>query len=272
MGATAAEAIGERGQTRSGLLTAAQALWGDGNVFPAEARLAAELAAVLKLKKDKDVAIFGSALCGGARVLADKLQTKISCYEWDPAMAQMAAGLNARSGAGFLLKTHQIALADGFPAGRQYDCVLVFLRLHQRPDRAKLIKQLAAALKPGGVLCTTNYVSGAEPLSQEAREKLFSDASPGPFMRLPDLHFQLVSARLEVGMEFDVTQKYREAIVGGFAAMKDVVLSIMRNQASAGEDLSRDVKLWAARHDEMKAGRLEVRCTLAMKREARAGL
>jgi SAM-dependent methyltransferase len=240
-------------------------------VFPTEARLAAELVAALKLKKDKDIAILGSALCGGARILADKLQAKISCYEWDPAMAQLSTGLNSRSGAGFLLKTHQIAIADGFPAGRQYDNIFVFLRLHQRPDRGKLIKQLAAALKPGGTLCTVNYVSGAEPLAQQTREKLFSDAAPGPFMRLSDLHFQLVGARLEVGMEFDLTQKFREAIVASFAGMKDVVLSIMKNQASAGEDLSQDVKLWAARHDEMKAGRLEVRCTIAMKREARAG-
>jgi hypothetical protein len=45
----------------------------------------------------------------------------------------------------------------------------------------------------------------------------------------------------------------------------------MRNQAQAGEALTKEVQLWAARHDQMKAGRLEVRCTFAMKREARAG-
>jgi hypothetical protein len=90
--------------------------------------------------------------------------------------------------------------------------------------------------------------------------------------RPSDLHFALVAAGLEVGVEFDVSQKFRDAIVLGFGGMKDIVLSVMRDKASAGEALTDEVKLWAARHDLMKAGKLEVRCTFAMKREARAGV
>jgi hypothetical protein len=177
-----------------------------------------------------------------------------------------------RSSAGFLLKCHDVTLGNGFPAGRQYDTIMTALRLHQRPDRAAIFRQLAGSLKPGGTLCMINYLSGAEPLPQEARDKLFADAAPGPLMRATDLHFSIVKVGLEVGMEIDVTQKFRESIVAGFAGMKDVVMSIMRDKASAGEDLTQEVKLWAARHDQMKAGRLEVRCTFAMKREARAGV
>lgn len=252
-------------------LSAAQALWGEGNIQPAEQRFASELAVALKLKKDKDIAIFGAGLCGGARTVAGQLQARISCYEWDPTMAAAAVNLNLRSSAGFLIKSHQIALADGFPAGKQYDCVFAILRLHQRPDRGKLIKQMAGALKPGGTLCLVNYLGGAEPLPPEARAKLFADAAPGPLWRASDLHFALVSSRLEVGLDSDVTQKFRDAIVAGFGGMKDVVMAIMRQQATAGEALSDEVKLWAARHDLMKAGKLEVRCTFAVKREARAG-
>jgi SAM-dependent methyltransferase len=255
----------------SAWIGAAQSLWGEGHLFPAEGRFATELATALKLKKHQDIAIFGSGLCGGARALAEKLSARLSCYEWDQALGAEAATLNMRSSAGFLLKTHQIEMQAGFPAGRQYDCVFVFLRLHQRPDRAKLIKQLAAALKPGGTLCMINYLSGAESLPLDIRQKLFADAAPGPLMRLSDLHFALASAQLEIGMEFDVTQKVRDTVVAGFAGMKEIVLSIMRKQASAGEALTHEVQLWAARHDQMKAGRLEVRCTFAMKREARAG-
>jgi hypothetical protein len=51
--------------------------------------------------------------------------------------------------------------------------------------------------------------------------------------------------------------------------MKDVVLTVMRNQAKgsvlAGQALSDMVKLWAARHDALKDGRLEVHCALATK-------
>lgn len=252
-------------------LSAAQALWGDGCIFPAEQRFALDLASALKLRKDKDIAVFGSSLCAGARAIADQLKARVSCYEWDGDLYSGAIALNGRSSAGFLIKTHQVSVAEGFPAGRQYDCVFVVLRLHQRADKNRLIKQLGAALKPGGTLCLVNFLSGAEPLPPEARAKLFADAAPGPLWRATDLHFALVSTGLEVGVELDVTAKVRDAIVAGFGGMKDVVLSIMRQQATAGEALTEEVKLWAARHDHMKAGRLEVRCTFAMKREARAG-
>jgi SAM-dependent methyltransferase len=273
MSAPAVQTVDEKAPRPSAQcsLTAAQALWGEGNLQPAEARFATDLATALKLKRDRDIAIFGSALCSGARAMADQLKARISCYEWEARQVALAVSLNLRSSAGFLLKTHQVSATDGFPAGRQYDCILVVLRLHQRPDRGRLIKQLAAALKPGGTLCLVNYLGGAEPLPPETRERLFSDAAPGPLWRASDLHFALVGAGLEVGVEFDVTQKFKEAIVSGFSGMKDVVLSIMRQQANAGEALTEEVKMWAARHDLMKAGKLEVRCTFAMKREPRAG-
>lgn len=271
MGEPASQTVERQPVNRTAQLAAAQALWGEGNLFPAEPRFAVELASALKLKKDKDIAIFGSGLCGGARELAGHLNARISCYEWDAALSAMAKCQNVKSSAGFLLHSHQIEPSHGFPAGKQYDCVFILMRLHQRPDRSKLLKQMAGALKPGGTAVLANYVSGAEPLTQDLRQQLFSDAAPGPFMRAPDLHFALGSAGLEVGIEFDVTQKFRDAIVAGFGRMKDVVLSIMRQQSVAGEELGHDVKLWAARHDQMKAGRLEVRCTFAMKPEARAG-
>jgi SAM-dependent methyltransferase len=254
-----------------GGLSAAQALWGEGNTQPAEQRFAMDLATALKLRKDKDIAVFGSGLCSGARAIAGQLKARVSCYEWDAGLYGGGNALNARSSAGFLIKTHHIAFAEGFPAGRQYDCVFVVLRLHQRPDKNRLIKQLAGALKPGGTLCLVNYLSGSEPLPADARARLFADAAPGPLWRATDLHFALVSTGLEVGVEFDVTAKFRDAIVAGFGGMKDVVLAIMRQQANAGEALTQEVKLWAARHDLMKSGQLEVRCTFAMKREARAG-
>lgn len=253
-------------------LVAAQALWGEGNTHPAERQFAIDLAAAIKLKKDKDIAIFGSALGSGARALVERLGARISCYEWVPSMIARAAALNMKSSAGFLINAHHLAPEDGFPAGRQYNCIFSILRLHQRADRNKLVKQLAATLKPGGTLCLVSYLGGAEPIVPEVRAKLFADAAPGPLWRPSDLHFALVAAGLEVGVEFDVSQKFRDAIVLGFGGMKDIVLSVMRDKASAGEALTDEVKLWAARHDLMKAGKLEVRCTFAMKREARAGV
>lgn len=253
-------------ETRHCSISAAQALWGEGHLYPAESRFACELATALNLKKGKDIAFFGSGLCGAARALAGQLETRVSCYEWDPALAAAAAGLNLRSSAGFLIKSHSLGVSDGFPAGRTFDCLMVVLRLHQRQDKRKLIQHMAGAMKRGGTLCLVNYLGGPEPVAQDTRDTMFADAAPGPLWRASDLHFALVGAQLEVGFETDITQRFRDAIVAGFGGMKDVVLSIMRQQANAGEALTNEVKVWAARHDAMKAGKLEVRCTIAVKR------
>lgn len=247
-------------------LGAAQSLWGEGQTHPAEQRFANEFVTALKLKRGIDIAIFGSGLCGGARTLADQLQTRVSCFEWDPVMAAAAAGLNLKSSAGFLVKNQLIEVADGFPVGRQYDSIIMALRLYERPDQAKLIKQIASALKPGGSLCMVNYLSCNETIPAEQRSVLFPNAAPGPLWRASDLHFALVGAQLDVVFETNVSQKFREAIVSGFGAMKDIVLAIMRQQANAGEALTQEVKVWAARHDAMKAGILDMRCTIAAKR------
>jgi hypothetical protein len=252
-----------------GGLEAVQALWGEGTLFPSELRLAGELVPALKLARDKDIAIFGSGLCGAARHLAAMLNCKLSCYEWDPRLAAAAHTLNSRTKEGFLLKQHTPSMQDGFPAGRHYDAIIAPMRLHERQDRQKLVKQMSSSLKPGAVVCVIDFLSGQELLSSERRERLFPGAATGPLWRKTDLQFALVSGGLKVTADVDVTAKFRDSIVTGFGNMKDVVLTVMRNQAKgsvlAGEALSEQVKLWAARHDALKDGGLDVCCMIAVK-------
>ncbi len=252
-------------------LEAVQALWGEGFFIPVERVFAKDAIAALKLNRDKDVAIFGSALCGMARELADTLNSRVVCYEWDQGYAQAANTLNLRVTAGFSIKHFGITRSDGFPAGRQFDAIICVMRMHERKDRPQVIKAMSAALKPGGMLFLVDLVSGPEPITAERRQTIFGAAAQYlPIIwRLSDVQFALVSAGLRIDADVDITARYRDAIVANFTQMKEVVLSVLRSQTTgtvgAGDALTDQVKQWTARHDALKKGELAVRCFLATK-------
>jgi SAM-dependent methyltransferase len=262
------------GSVRKSSIEAAQALWGEGYVMPSEKRYAQEAVAAMKLSRDKDIAIFGASLCGAARDIAEALECRLSCYEWDSAFADACVPLNTRSPAGFLLRVVPVGLREGFPAGRQFDSILSFMRLHERPDKPQIVKQMAGAMKPGGQILLLDFLSGPEPLSPEKRSTLFPRLE-GPatqVWRTADLHFALLSAGFKIDADVDISAKFRTVIVAGFAQMKSVVLSVLSSQPAGSERssdaLNRTVKLWAARHDALRDGLLAVRCTVATKAAA----
>lgn len=260
------------------LLEAEQALWGKGNLTPGAQNLALEAAALLKLTKDIDIAVFGAGLAGVARDIGAATGGRVIAYEWDENLARAAARLNAQFKSGFQVKLQTVVLSGGLALGKRFDALICNDRLHALKNRIPLLCILGTAVKSGGVLLFTDYVAGELPMDEKQRERCFPGFGqmPWPLWSASDVQAALTEAGFWVETIEDLTPRYRKYTLETFTNMKAIALQVMTGKPSGtgepvGAPLTASVRMWAARHDAMKANTLQVQRFIALKQPGDMG-
>lgn len=259
-------------KTASGWLEAEQALWGAGYLSPGEPAFGAEAAATLALSKDMDVAVFGAGLCGAARDIGAATDSRIIAYEWDETLETAAVRVNAQFKSGFHVKLQPLTLSGAMALGKRFDALICHDRLHALKNRIAILSNLGRAVKAGGSLLLSDFVAGEEPMDENQRARCFpaQNQMPWPLWSASAMQATLTEAGFQVARIDNLSPSYRKHTLASFTKMKSIVLQVMAGKPSetgkpVGAPLTAAVRTWAARHDAMKAGTLQVRRFMAIK-------
>jgi cyclopropane fatty-acyl-phospholipid synthase-like methyltransferase len=110
-------------------------------------RAAADQLALLPTSRVLDV---GSGVGGPARYLAHTFRCRVTALELQPKLNAIAVDLTQRSGLSERV-THVLGDALAYPfADAEFDAVVSWLAILHIPDRPRLFKRLARALRSGG--------------------------------------------------------------------------------------------------------------------------
>ena len=104
----------------------------------------------LELQPTSRVLDIGSGVGGPARYLAHTIGCRVTALELQPKLNAIAADLTQRTGLGERV-THVLGDALAYPfADAEFDAVVSWLAILHIPDRPRLFKRLARALRSGG--------------------------------------------------------------------------------------------------------------------------
>ena len=152
----------------AGQLAQAEALWGEGCVWPGGAEEFKRLAAPLELSPAHSLIVLGDGAAGAARVLAADLGAWVSAYESDKVLHDAAEDWRKRGGAA-LAKRATVAVWDKaravFPARGFHHAMLLdgLSSTSGAPEQTALVLSgLARAVKAGGQIVVVQTVEGPE--------------------------------------------------------------------------------------------------------------
>jgi SAM-dependent methyltransferase len=159
----------------AGRLAVAEALWGEGYLFPGGEDETLRLAKPLGLSAEASVLMIGAGSGGPPRTIAAHLGSWVTGFESDPALVSLAAARCARSGLG-----RRVSVASWDPEApdfraRQYHHGLALEPLRVAHPEAALAA-IAGALKPSGQFLLVETVT-EQPLDLD-------DPVVGAWMRL----------------------------------------------------------------------------------------
>jgi cyclopropane fatty-acyl-phospholipid synthase-like methyltransferase len=125
---------------------------------------AVDLAArTLGLDEGSRVLEVGSGIGGPARHLASTVGCHITAVELQDDLDAVAAGLTARCGLSGRVRHVCADILAGAPEPAGYDAVLSILCVLHIPDRARLLAECSAALRPGGRIYLEDFTKLREP-------------------------------------------------------------------------------------------------------------
>jgi cyclopropane fatty-acyl-phospholipid synthase-like methyltransferase len=250
----------------------AEALWGGGNFGPGDAEFLTALAAQLGLNKEMSIGFIGVGLGGAARALVDETEVWITGYEANATMA--AFGIEQCAIAGKAKKV-EISVADyetiALPP-RKFNDIISKETFYLVRDKARLVKQVAAAIKPGGTLLFTDYVTPGAPLSPEERDKFFI-RDLGEALPIAPLHYaQLMSeAGFDLRVDEDISHNFGAYVTNGWANLRRMLDQLAEHEPNAAERalfmriVAEEAALWGNRLEAFRAGRLAVHRFVALK-------
>jgi len=133
----------------------------------------------------------GSGIGGPARYLAHAVGCHVTALELQPKVHGIAADLTRRCGLDGRI-THLCGDALSYPLPRaSFDAVVSWLAVLHIPDRARLLAQIARALRPGGGVYLEDFserVPFTEPDRRDLREIVFGVTVTGTEAYVADLH------------------------------------------------------------------------------------
>lgn len=250
----------------------AEALWGQGNFGPGDAEFLTALAAQLGLTKEMSLAFIGVGLGGAARALVDDTEVWITGFERNPAIA--AVGVEQCTIAGKAKKV-QISVTDYetllLPA-KKFNDVISKETLYLVRDKARLVKQIAGGVKPGGTFLFTDYVAPQGALSAEERDRLFP-RELGEALPIPPVEYsQLMSdVGLDVRVNEDISGSFGEFVTQGWANLRRMLDQLAANKPNPAERalfmriVAEEAAHWGNRLEAFRTGRLAVHRFVALK-------
>lgn len=124
----------------------------------------------LGVSADSHVLDVGSGIGGPARYMAARAGCRVTALELQPDLHATAAGLTERCGLAERVEHLCGDMLSGIVAGRGFDALVSMLCFLHIADRATLLSQCHAALKPGAAMFVDDYYTRGTLTEDERRD------------------------------------------------------------------------------------------------------
>lgn len=248
-----------------------EALWGEGNVAPADAQFLSSLSQ-LGLTKEMSIGFIGIGLGGTARALTNETDVWISGYEADAAVAVVAIEQCTFAG-----KSKKVTITGGnyddlqIPA-KKFNSIVSKEALYLARDKARLIKQIADGIKTGGSFLYTDYVAPKSGLNDEQLARLFPADAKLAEPVAPDAHVEwMKAAGFDVRVHEDMTALFGDFVMEGWANLRRMLDQIAADKPTPAEraaflrSVGDEAALWGNRLEAFRDGHLAVYRFVALK-------
>ena len=142
---------------------------------------------------DSHVLDVGSGIGGPARYMAARAGCRVTALELQPDLNATAVGLTERCGLAGRVEHLCGDMLSGIVAGRGFDALVSMLCFLHIPDRATLLRQCHAALRPGAAMFVDDYYARGSLTEAEHRD--LADKVCCPYVpSLAELEAQLHTA------------------------------------------------------------------------------
>jgi SAM-dependent methyltransferase len=239
-------------------IAVAEALWGEGFLFPGGSAGVVHLAKPLGLSDASSLLVVGAGTGGPSRRIAAELGVWVNGYEANPRLIALANERSQRAGLG---RRAQVEPWDPdtpkFPP-RYFHHGLTIDVLRLAPAQ-RVLPQLAQALKPGGQLVLLETVADLplDPADATAATWARLDHRLAPVPGELEVTRQLRSLGFDVRIVEDLSARHmHDAIAGWTAAVQAMVAAPPPPRVAAA--LVREAELWMSRLRLMQAGRIRL--------------
>ncbi len=242
----------------SARLSVAEALWGEGFLFPGGLAETLRLAKPLGLSEASSLLLIGAGSGGAPRAIASEFGGWVTGYEANSRLADVANERNLRAGLG---RRAQVEVWDPcapkFPR-RYFHHAMAIEPLRGAPPRPPLAA-MAAALQYGGQLVLVETVAD-RPLDR-------ADPTVATWTRLDhrpldlpsefDITNSLTSLGFDVRIAEDVSRRHMQHAIAGW---RDAVQAMEGRRPTPRQlaRIVREAELWLARFRLMRAGKLRL--------------
>lgn len=240
-------------------ITVAEHLWGEGFIQPGGPELVDELIRPLGLDSSMQVLDLGAGLGGVPRAIVAQTNAWVTGFEPDPLLAERGNEYSNRAGLGRKAPVQHFDIIESKLKPNAYDAVISREALFVLPDKPKLIRDLAGALKPSsGQLLFTDYMlpkrgyvipdlrlwAGVEPVT------------PQPWS-LDDAMEAMEALKLDVRIRDDISELMHRLIRRGWA---DFARRLEGGNMTRGfrRALLKEIEMWACRATLIERGHLKV--------------
>lgn len=238
----------------------AASLWGEGFISPGGEEEALRLTKPLGLQESHSLLNLGAGLGGTARAVTVAWGTWVSGFEENPDLAAAADALSKKAK---LEKKAEIRPYD--PAAPRFRPNYFHHAVAQETlwtvaDKARLMAAVAAALKPGGQIVTTDLTLGDVPLSAEdetVRAWARLDRGPAHLVPPEEGTALLTGQGFDVRIAEDISARHVQQAVAAWRGMVDVLVAQPPTRAQA-LTVIQEAELWLRRLALIRSGRLKL--------------
>lgn len=240
-------------------LNAVQTLFGEGMTTPGGEAALIALVRPCSLNNTKSALELGAALGGLCRWANGDAGTYFKAFEANGELAAAGMELSTRKGLANKCPIEHTEVEKFEIRAKSQDAIIAKEAFWRIADKEPLFKRIFTALKPGGIVSLSDYMSpaGEDPLVQAA--------FPGAFMlRAEAQRAQLESSGYDVRVFEDRTADHIKSILDAFEAFAK------RIKVDPPPDTLRDAvlkegELWATRVALMQTGKVTLYRMLAFK-------
>lgn len=242
----------------SARIAVAEALWGEGFLFPGGEAEALRLAKPLGLTGASSLLLIGAGTGGPARSITEEFGVWVTGYEACPHLVEVANERSQRAGLGRRAQVELLDLqAPKLP--RQYFHHAMALSLLRGGDQKPLLAATAQALKPGGQFVLVEAVADqpldlADPM---AAAWIRLDCRPAKVPTELEITNTLTHLGFDVRIAEDVTSRHTQAVMDGWRSAVQAMTGAHPTLRQAAT-VVREAELWLARCRLMRAGRLRL--------------
>lgn len=246
-------------------IAVADALWGDGFLFPGGEEEVMRLVVPLGLSEASSLLLLGAAAGGAARAVVNGLGAWVSGHEADPALVPIAAWRLPRAGK---LVAKRASVAPWDPQApvfrrRGFHHALALEALRGAPGRpvpvADLLLALAGALRSGGHLVLVDVVATSRLDPANPMVRAWAEAE-GRVPNLPTeaaLTAALAELRFDVRVSEDISARHMCLAVQGWKGMLRELAAVHPDRPRAAAVVA-EAEVWMRRLKLMHSGQVRL--------------